>query len=308
MSDKLVARLGASMRTSALALAAVAVMATAANAAVILDPGRDTREWSSNGVTIRFSVPETYGSCVNSGLTDRVYTTGVPDTWVLRGQILIGYQSATNGFVELDRIVIDTTGNIDLTIQYPPRYLLGLNALGLTEYRVIPQIEIFLPGGVVKATGFGGDQTNADGTLGPGGQDWDVYCRLPPPPPPGGGNGGCTPGYWKQPQHFDSYAPTGVQSTTMFNSKFVGFPLTDVTWVDALQGGGGSTLAGARAILRRAAAAAYLNAGTPAVNYGFTQQQVVDGVLAIAASTDRQTILQWAAFIDGLNNRGCLLN
>ena len=69
-----------------------------------------------------------------------------------------------------------------------------------------------------------------------------MFCTPPdtPPPPPPGPLAGCTPGYWKQPQHFGSYLGSGVTPATSFNSIFTNFPLTSVPWVVALDGGGGS--------------------------------------------------------------------
>ena len=73
-------------------------------------------------------------------------------------------------------------------------------------------------------------------------------CALPPPPPPPGGAEGCTPGYWKQDHHFDSwqvYSPTDS-----FNTVFgITAPFPDtLTLLDALKlnGGGINALAPAR--------------------------------------------------------------
>jgi hypothetical protein len=133
---------------------------------------------------------------------------------------------------------------------------------------VSPQIEVYdAPTGGNKVMWVGGDQTNAPGTLGPGGQDWDVYCRdRTPPPPPAGG---CTPGYWKQSQHYPSYVGTGVTPSTSFESIFGDVPkVDDMSFVDALGLNGGGVSA-----LMRHAAAAYLNAGK--LQFALTQAQVV---------------------------------
>jgi hypothetical protein len=78
---------------------------------------------------------------------------------------------------------------------------------------------------------------------------------CPPPPPPAG----CTPGYWKQDQHFDSY-PGAISPSLLFDAAGVGgntfanaFPgktVLQVLW----QGGGGLNALGRHAV------AALLNA------------------------------------------------
>src|SRR6476620_1824848 len=65
-------------------------------------------------------------------------------------------------------------------------------------------------------------------------------CAGPPPPPPPPGTQGCTPGYWKQTQHFDSWKV--YQPTDSFNAVFglTGPFANSWTLLDALsQGGGG---------------------------------------------------------------------
>jgi len=84
-------------------------------------------------------------------------------------------------------------------------------------------------------------------------------------------NGGCTPGYWKQSQHFDSWNgfSTGDSYDTIFGvtSSFdSGFTLLDA----ASQGGGGENALGRHAV------AALLNTQNIDVNYPFTQAQVID--------------------------------
>src|SRR4051812_27902480 len=68
------------------------------------------------------------------------------------------------------------------------------------------------------------------------------------------GSEGCTPGYWKQEQHFDSY-PAGVGPNSTFKSVFGSSVFGDTkTLVQVLSTGGGDLNA-----LGRHAVAAYLN-------------------------------------------------
>ena len=84
------------------------------------------------------------------------------------------------------------------------------------------------------------------------------------------GNGeGCTPGFWKQPQHFGSwtapYTP-GTSFSDVFEDAFPGRTLLQV-----LRTGGGRLVA-----LGRHTVAALLNAASPDVNYGLSANDVID--------------------------------
>ena len=121
-----------------------------------------------------------------------------------------------------------------------------------------------------------------------------MFCRdtPPPPPPPPGPQTGCTPGYWKQTQHFDSWA-TPILPATSFEAVFGNIPGADVSFLQALQGGGGSDLEGALRILRRAAAAAYLNAllADDVLNFGYPPELIVAYVNQVANTQNRDAIL-----------------
>lgn len=157
---------------------------------------------------------------------------------------------------------------------------------------------------------------------------------TPPPPPPvcedqaasnfGGplpcvypptGNG-CTPGYWKQTQHFDSWVATGLKPTDAISSVFSksslyslnGKKLSTYKLVEGLDFQGGSDLSGAAQILLRAAIAADLNARSPGMNYPLTATQIVTAVNNALASGNRNTIIDLASQLDTNNNLGCQLN
>lgn len=125
-----------------------------------------------------------------------------------------------------------------------------------------------------------------------------TYTNVFTPPT---GNEGCTPGYWKQDQHFDSY-PAGITPSTLFSSIFgVGGSLT---FLEALELNGGGTNA-----LWRHGAAAYLNALSSGVDYQYTTAQVIaivngTGAFAGLSVEDRKNLL------DAANNGvgGCPLN
>jgi cysteine-rich repeat protein len=107
-----------------------------------------------------------------------------------------------------------------------------------------------------------GNRVNGDGCS----AECEVEC----------GGEGCTPGYWKQPQHLDSWETPGpdanfnaiFNTNAEFNEEQCG--TTDPTLLEALkcQGGGLSALA-------RHAAAALLNAGSGDVDYDYSVSQVL---------------------------------
>jgi hypothetical protein len=123
---------------------------------------------------------------------------------------------------------------------------------------------------------------------------------VPPtntPEPPGGGQG-CTPGYWKQPHHFDSwvnYSPTddyaavfGVDAS--FEKDLVG----------ALSQGGGGEKA-----LGRHAVAALLNAQSPGVSFYYSTADVIALVQGAYASGDFEGAKNLLA---AQNEMGCPLD
>ena len=121
---------------------------------------------------------------------------------------------------------------------------------------------------------------------------------------------GCTPGYWKQKQHFDSW-PAGYTPNQTVESVFdvPAFPkLGAAKLVTALGFDGGTTLKEAAQILLRAAVAAVLNTATPGMNYPRTTANVISQVNAALASNSRSTILSLATTLDNLNNLYCPLN
>jgi hypothetical protein len=123
-----------------------------------------------------------------------------------------------------------------------------------------------------------------------------VISHCPPPPPPG--DEGCTPGFWKQSQHFDSW--TGFATTDKFEAVFgVNVP-GDPTLLQALNAGGGGINA-----LERHAVAALLNASSPDVDYPLTVSEVIANVqAAIANGTIEQTKNEFESF----NELGCPLS
>lgn len=107
---------------------------------------------------------------------------------------------------------------------------------------------------------------------------------------------GCTPGYWKQPHHFDSwvgYAPSN-SFATVFGVTASG------TLLEALNARGGGENA-----LKRHAVAALLNAANPSVRSNFTQAQIIQMVRDAYTSGSFEALKNT---FEALNERGCPLN
>jgi hypothetical protein len=110
---------------------------------------------------------------------------------------------------------------------------------------------------------------------------------------------GCTPGYWKQPQHFDSwsvYAQTDFYNTVFGVNAFS----PTFTLLQALaQGGGGINALGRHSV------AALLNAVSPDVDYPITAAHVIALVQAAVASGDKNLIEATKNTLESYNTLGC---
>lgn len=108
-------------------------------------------------------------------------------------------------------------------------------------------------------------------------QDTLIEVPLEPPPPDGEG---CTPGYWKQKQHFDSWSvnPPGESFSTVFGVDY------DMTLLEALKTGGGGEKA-----LGRHATAAYLNALSLDVAYHYSVNEIIAIVQGAYATGEFET-------------------
>lgn len=115
-----------------------------------------------------------------------------------------------------------------------------------------------------------------------------------------GGGEGCTPGYWKQSQHFDSWTAP-YQPGTLFSAVLENaFP--GMTLLQVLQQGGGGLNA-----LGRHTVAALLNAASPNVNFDLTVTQVIAEFNAVFPGTKPEYESLKDTFA-GLNEQGCPLN
>lgn len=127
---------------------------------------------------------------------------------------------------------------------------------------------------------------------------------------------GCTPGYWKQPQHFDLwifYTPDmkfsevfGMTITIMWNNKGKPMPLTNPTLLQALEANGGGINA-----LARQAVAALLNASNPLVHPDpsfDTPAEVISAVQTVLNTPNTSDDEALKNKLDFSNNAWCPLN
>lgn len=112
------------------------------------------------------------------------------------------------------------------------------------------------------------------------------------------GGEGCTPGYWKQSQHFDSWA--GYAPGDSFNAVFGVTASFNKTLLGALSQGGGGEKA-----LGRHAVAALLNAVNGGVSYRFTVAEVIAIVQTAYATRNFERA---KAEFELQNEMGCPLN
>jgi hypothetical protein len=116
----------------------------------------------------------------------------------------------------------------------------------------------------------------------------------------GSGFGGCSPGYYKQSQHF--FAWGSIPTSQSFNATFgvtaakSGIPDSTSLLTALWTGGGGLTA------LERQAVAAFLNARRPGMNYPLTESQVITQVRNAINSGNSTTIDNLEATLDRNNN------
>jgi len=118
---------------------------------------------------------------------------------------------------------------------------------------------------------------------------------------------GCTPGFWKNPKHFEHWVnyhplntvgnvfnvPDELSCSGYLSSQFL---------IRALYFGGGSGVFGGAKLLLHHAVAALLNAAHPDVSYFLTEGEIITAVNNALASLDRDTMLNLKDTLDYNNN------
>lgn len=254
-----------------------------------------------DNVTVSLVVPDDYESCAPS---DIIETTNVPDDWTVDG--FYGFVDPNTGQPIFSNVQASGNGNFYLVVTYPPVEDWPATADGGHAIIVSTGVKISSPSGERAVLSM----------------KWTVTCKpdvptetpvpptktpvpptetpVPPtktPTPPTGGQG-CTPGYWKQSHHFDSwvnYVPADDYETVFgVDASF------DKDLEGALKQGGGGEKA-----LGRHATAALLNSVNPNVSYLYSEADVISMVQAAYASGDFEGVKN---LFEAENEMGCPLN
>jgi len=168
------------------------------------------------------------------------------------------------------------------------------------EWDTLSSFPVNIPADAVMLTVQALSVDNPGGVIGdPASFSWITAALSLPPTPPEG----CTPGYWKQDQHFDSwYDPNdpdddfknvfGCPITIKWSDKGKPANESEPTLLQALQAKGGGESA-----LARHAVAALLNAANPDVNYPRKKDQVITMVCSALSGGDiegtKNTLAGW---------------
>jgi hypothetical protein len=192
----------------------------------------------ANDVPPDLIYPETYFSC-DPG--DTITVTNVPNTWY------VIFEFFNNG-TKIGEETIFSTDFGPVSVEFPYGDLTGSFGVTAEVYRYDDRLKFTFEG------------------------TWNVICDEP------SGGQGCTPGYWRQEQHFDSwvnYSPSDYYDPTFgVDGSFE--TLLDAVWA---RGGGEKALA-------RHAVAALLSASSPDVDYAFTVGEIMAMVQAAYDSGD----------------------
>ncbi|NIN94828.1 MAG: hypothetical protein GTO49_07575 [Anaerolineae bacterium] len=136
-------------------------------------------------------------------------------------------------------------------------------------------------------------------------------CRPPCPPPPCGE--GCTPGFWKQEQHFYAWEGSGYSPDTLLGDVFeldcLEGRFGSDTLLEALGYKGGKGFRGKARILLRAAVASLLNGATMDHRPPSETVGLVNDAIALACDTGNKCLLKyWYREFDARNNQYCVFS
>lgn len=210
------------------------------------------------------------------------------------------------------RLIVTNTGTVALTDVEVTDASLGLVAveigdLAAGEQRVLvsgtPGFSALHVADRCSEAGTIVNVSDVSGVYGLGEEDTQLFVTDTDPAllicteRPHGGEG-CTPGYWKQSQHFDSWA--GYAPSDSFNAVFGVTASFNKTLLGALSQGGGGEKA-----LGRHAVAALLNAVNGGVSYRFTVAEVI---AIVQTAYETRNFERAKAEFELQNEMGCPLN
>lgn len=270
--------------------------------ALALTAGSAVAGSAGDGPTLTW--PDNYESCKPS--PDQVVLSGVPDGLEAKIDVYRFFPDNPSTLVAATGKVSPDDGTLALTVEYPP----------LSEWDVNPNTGD-------RSVTLGVFSAIFDEPLKKFSGKWTITCKEEKPtptptptkdvtptktptatatptetPPPDGGEG-CTPGYWRQGHHFDSWV--GYSPDDDFDSVFgVASSFGPATLGEAVQLGGGGENA-----LARHAVAALLNAANDDVSYAFTTGDVIGMVQGAYATGDFESVKDQ---FEAENEAGCPLD
>jgi hypothetical protein len=233
-------------------------------------------DYTVGGITLSapsysLSVPLYHCEPQNDPTADKITVSGIPAGSTLRVNFTFSSGVAGTPLIQIPQTLYNVSGTVAISIPYPEDASTWPGFDGTNRILVAAaMVAVTPPGGsTIKVTS----------------KQWKIICH--PDEPDTGGFNGCTLGYWKQDQHFDSW--TGYAPGDLFDAVFgVDSNLNppgnegayaNPTLLQALEIGGGGENA-----MARQAVAALLNSTSPGVNYQMTTAEVIADVLAAYAS------------------------
>lgn len=282
-----------------IALLLIAIPASAQQPACPTGGRTTTSTYTNGSQTVYLTVPFDAQLCPQEstgGCCDKIVVTGLTPGWTIEGNVQIYFFFTTkypdgdprqrmlyNSFTIPVTPIGDSGKFVESRICYPPAH--GWPSAEMhVDFNLVVKDENGL-----KVPWIGDDLTNAPGTLGPGGRDWDPTCYSL----------GCTPGYWKT--HPNAWPPSLTPATTTFYGVFGKYASWDQSLL-LIEGAGASGSKGKDANMVRQCSAAYVGAVWYSTVYNNTGKCGAWGVyLNGGAEVTPADIVKWVqdAYNDG---------
>ena len=243
-----------------------------------------TEETTIGDTTISLIVPDDYASCAP---VDVIETSGVPSDWT--SIAFYEFRNPETNAIVFSGQTVTVNGNVLMPVAYPSSDQWPVMADGSRAITVGASVKVSSPAGEKAVlsmkwtvTCVQSQPTPTNTPVPPTPTNTPVpptptNTPVPPTPTPNAGGEGCTPGYWKQDHHFDSWM--NYIPDNSYNTVFGVTASFNKTLLGALEQGGGGEKA-----LGRHATAALLNAANPDVSYLYSESDVISLVQSAYAT------------------------
>jgi hypothetical protein len=233
-------------------------------------------DYTNGGITLSvpsytLSVPLYHCEPQNDPTADKITVSGIAAGSTVKVNFTFSSGVAGEPLIQIPQTLYNVSGSVSISIPYPEDASTWPGFDGTNRSIVVAvAVAVTPPGGLTtKVTS----------------KQWKVICK--PDVPDTGGFNGCTLGYWKQEQHFDSwtlYAPSDSFNAVFGVTSALNPPgnegtIQNPTLLQALEIGGGGENG-----MARQAVAALLNSTSPGVNYQMTTEEVIAAVQAAYAA------------------------